>query len=95
MKGRRISWEDALQMLMEPGDYAGPGPTGPVQGHWLICTPSGHSGRLSPTIHHIVEHEDRTITVSPSIRVSLPQGDNRPAIELWHGYLERGVWRQV
>jgi hypothetical protein len=34
------------------------------------------------------EHEDGTITVSPSILVSNPQQG-----ELFHGHLERGVWR--
>lgn len=35
--------------------------------------------------HSIVEHEDGTITVSPSILVT--------GGEEWHGYLERGIWR--
>lgn len=35
--------------------------------------------------HTVTEHEDGTITVSPSI---LMPG-------FWHGYLERGVWREV
>lgn len=33
--------------------------------------------------------EDGTITVSPSILISHWEGRS------WHGYLERGVWREV
>lgn len=33
------------------------------------------------------EHEDGSITLSPSIFVNPPTG--------WHGFLERGVWREV
>lgn len=36
--------------------------------------------------HTVTEHEDGTITVSPSI-FDAPDG--------WHGFLERGVWRSV
>jgi hypothetical protein len=39
----------------------------------------------------VVEHEDGTITVSPSILVSTSR-DGKP-LEVWHGFLERGVWR--
>lgn len=58
---------------------------------WMARTPNGHYGDLSA--HDVVEHEDGTITVSPSILVSTTQ-DGKP-VEVWHGYLERGVWRQV
>lgn len=54
---------------------------------WYVKTPNGHVGDVSR--HEVVEHDDGTITVSPSILVS------SGARELWHGYLERGVWREV
>lgn len=54
---------------------------------WHCVTPNGHAGNLAA--HDVTEHEDGTITVSPSILVSNPQQG-----ELWHGYLERGVWRE-
>jgi hypothetical protein len=44
--------------------------------------------------HDVVEHEDGTITASPSILIHYPWG-NPPREISWHGYLERGVWRQV
>jgi hypothetical protein len=42
------------------------------------------------TNHDVVEHDDGTITVSPSILIHA--GSDDPG---WHGYLERGVWREV
>ena len=48
-----------------------------------------YSGQGSLGNHTIVEHEDGTITVSPSILMTGHHGKQ------WHGYLERGVWRQV
>lgn len=64
-----------------------PGAFGKWYDGWYGCTPNGHMCGLRK--HGAVEHEDGTITVSPSILVSNADG------ELWHGYLERGVWRQV
>jgi len=57
--------------------------------HWECCAPDGSSGRLDPSIHTVVEHEDGTITVHPSIDFS----KLRPGA--FHGWLERGVWRSV
>lgn len=76
------SWTEAD--APQPGDY-GKQP----DGEWYCVTPSGRFGGLSK--HSVVEHEDGTITVSPSILVSEPNIDNTP----YHGYLERGVWREV
>lgn len=51
---------------------------------WYAVTPNGMLAGLAN--HAITEHEDGTITVSPSILVRGHDGE-------WHGYLERGVWR--
>lgn len=59
----------------------------PINGVWYCCTPNGHYGNLAG--HEVTEHEDKTISVSPSILVTDDSG------ELWHGYLERGIWREV
>jgi hypothetical protein len=69
----------------EPGDY-GIDENGVWWAH--IPAPGFSIGNLSA--HEVVEHEDGTITVSPSI---LMYGRNGGAD--WHGYLERGVWRTV
>ena len=57
---------------------------------WFVKTPGGHSGDLSK--HDVTENDDGTITVSPSILVSTRR--NGQDVQLWHGYLERGVWRE-
>lgn len=64
-----------------PGDY-----WLDYRNEWRGVAPNGHRGNLSR--HQVVEHDDATITVSPSIQVLAD-------VELWHGYLEHGVWREV
>lgn len=60
-------------------------------GHWYCVPPNTDLlGNLSN--HTVIEHEDGTITVSPSILIGLRNGEHRKE---WHGYLERGVWREV
>lgn len=76
--------------MMQPGEYRKVDrypPDGATI--WECCTPNGSAGNLSR--HDVVEHEDETITVSPSILVDSPGQPERG----WHGYLERGVWREV
>lgn len=71
---------------MEPGGYRRV--TYPKLGtRWEATTPSGLEGNLSE--HEVSEHEDGTITVSPSILI------NAGARGSWHGFLERGVWRSA
>lgn len=80
--GRRITTDQAEALDFSPGDY------GRMRdGRWLVKSPrgSGHLGDLS--MHTVTEHEDGTITVSPSILVT----DGRAP---WHGYLERAVLRE-
>jgi len=55
---------------------------------WWIVDPAGHVGRVGK--HEVTEHEDGTITVSPSILSTTADHGHD-----WHGYLERGVWREV
>jgi hypothetical protein len=57
---------------------------------WRCRTPNGMGGLLSE--HDVIEHDDGTITVSPSILVNRA---HRTEPKTWHGYLERGVWREV
>lgn len=84
MIGQRIYDSDTWK----PGEYG----KHPLNGHWYCRTPNGELGCLSA--HQITEHEDGTITVSPSILVS-SRDRNGNNVELWHGYLERGVWRSL
>lgn len=80
MIGKRVEW---ASQLFNPGEYSKL-----PDGTWYCCSPNGHAGNLSR--HTVVEHEDGTITVSPSILI---KGGRDGSRELWHGYLERGVWR--
>lgn len=67
-----------------------PGAYGRAGGDWYCTTPNGLFGNISR--HQVVEHEDGTITVNPSILVTSGFNKREPS---WHGYLERGVWRSV
>jgi len=82
MQGHRHDMPDDEYRGLKAGDYGKDS-----DGFWICRTPNGHLGSL--VNHTVVEHEDRTITVSPSILVTNGEG------QLWHGYLERGVWREV
>ena len=68
----------------QPGDYWFD------VGRWWCMTPSNFIGNLS--LHTVTEHDDGTITVSPSILVTEQIGGVE---RMWHGYLERGIWREV
>jgi hypothetical protein len=102
--GRRVQPDENgwLTTPFQPGDYGRASPHRMADGSeispafaeafrvawWQVRCPNGHSGCLSPDVHTVTEHEDGTITVSPSIVISGANGE-----QLWHGYLERGVWR--
>jgi hypothetical protein len=82
MQGKRVdrreTWEHGNGP--KPGDYWKSGEA--VGG---VC-PNGMFCDLSK--HNVVEHEDGTLTVTPSILC----GD---AATNWHGFLERGIWREA
>lgn len=71
----------------QPGDYS------KMPYGWICCTPNGEIGTLRN--HTVVEHEDGTITVSPSILIhghDFLDGEEKKTSPGWHGYLEKGVW---
>jgi hypothetical protein len=82
MNGRRVYNTD----LLCPGDYVKIGDS------WLICVPNGLHGTINNKIWNITEHEDGTITISPSILISIDVPDTEKLS--WHGYLEKGIWRE-
>lgn len=53
-----------------------------------IKDPAGYIGCCGK--HEVVEHDDGTVTVSPSILSTKSEHGHE-----WHGYLEHGVWREV
>lgn len=84
MTGRRVrEFSDPTEFV--PGDY------GYWHDHWVAETPNGHGANLAS--HRVTEHEDGTITVSPSIAVSTSV--NGKPVQVYHGWLERGVWRDA
>jgi hypothetical protein len=95
-----IGGNDVVPWFLKPGEYTvRHGQDGqPVA--WVV-TPNGHGpARLEGW--DLTEHEDGTITVSPSILAHPPTGHDRSRgvrvleySSAWHGYLERGVWREV
>lgn len=88
MQGKRVKDETSVHE-MNPGEYARtPESPGYPNGYWTLRLPNGLHSRINPAVHQIIEHEDGTITISPSILVTGGDGS-----ELWHGYLEHGVWR--
>lgn len=91
MNGRRV-YADELGWLcvqLQPGDYGRATNAlaeGRPSGWWQVCCPDGSEGSLSPENHTVIEHEDGTITVSPSIDISKRKAG------AYHGFLQRGVW---
>ena len=87
MQGKRRDFTEEGFVFLEPGEY-GKGP----DGIWWMRPPQSngfYSGPGNLSKHQITEHEDGTITVFPSILV---YGHHD---KTWHGYLERGIWREV
>lgn len=82
MNGTRVEWNS---QLLNPCEYSKL-----PDGIWFCCSPNGHTGNLCN--HTVIEHEDGTITVSPSILIQVSDSNGNKT-ELWHGFLERGVWR--
>lgn len=87
--GRRVPPSTAITEL-EPGDYRWDGPDGGLI-LWGMA-PSGEVCRIDER-WLVQEHEDGTVSVGPtapgeaySIWINKPDG--------WHGFLERGVWKQ-
>lgn len=87
MTGRRVP-DGTEPHEYEPGDY------GRWQNVWFIRCPGEGDPVLTGNLsnHDVAEHEDGTITVSPSILTTARWAG---VDHTWHGYLERGVWREV
>ena len=79
MQGKRHDLAED-EYALEMGEYGKN-----AEGHWFCCVPATGFGTGGLGLHTIVEHEDGTITVSPSILCTGHHG-----VE-WHGYLERGI----
>lgn len=83
--GKRIYPENGGLLFKNPGEYG----KHPRDGNWYAAVPTPQLMVGSLAAHDVTEHEDGTITVSPSILVRNLDGTS------WHGHLERGVWREA
>ncbi len=82
--GRRIYPDAEGYLALEPGDYGKD-----LTGKWWCMPPRGVNGPAAGGClvnHTVTEHEDGTITVSPSILL--------PGACTYHGFLEHGQWRE-
>jgi hypothetical protein len=89
IKGKR--WDNPNDEMPQPGQYGKSS-----NGKWYGCPPQPLDDNGFPLVanlsqHEVIEHEDGTITVSPSIQIRRLHGKG----EQWHGYLERGIWREA
>lgn len=84
MQGKRMP-DGASPNMLNAGEYcACQFDDGRV---FYACSPDGRLANLAR--HVVTEHDDGTISVSPSILVR-GGGDEGE----WHGFLERGFWRK-
>jgi hypothetical protein len=60
------------------------------KGEWWAWAPCKGASPAKITLHQVTEHDDGTITASPSILMNFGAHG-----VTWHGYLERGIWREV
>jgi hypothetical protein len=61
-------------------------------GEWYIWWPRGDGTLGGLANHKVDEHEDVTISVTPSI-LTKGSDDNGNPVEI-HGYLTKGVWHE-
>lgn len=87
-----MGMSDTLWMIGKRVDGSMPSRLGEyskINGVWWIKVPAPGFSSARIENHEVAEHEDGTITVSPSILMAGTDG------KTWHGYLERGIWRRV
>lgn len=108
MKGRRVQLDTDPETgqptvpweRLEPGDYCGPViEPGRPPAVWMLLPNARDEGvpgwergirHIESPPHGFTEEPDGTLTVEGSILAVGPGGLNG-----WHGFLERGFWRQV
>jgi hypothetical protein len=97
MNGNRLPDHSSIDVLMdaEPGTYL---VTSARKSVWakmpnkaIRRIPVNGGSEGDSQSWDMVEHGDDTITLSPSINLHPTPGVH----DGWHGFLERGVWRQV
>lgn len=71
---------------LNPGDYCFRG-EGDARFLWVVVPNGNGPARLEGW--SVTEHEDGAVTASPSILAHANHEHGE-----WHGYLERGIWRE-
>jgi len=101
MQGVRRDWATTKAWDLNAGEYMYRLKDDGTIGVWVRLPDDANKNRgplplsgWSPVIH-----EDGTLTLSPSILVHSHdtidrETNERVTIPEWHGYLERGVWRE-
>ena len=69
-------------------------PSNLTGGMWMFMAPNG-CGIGSLRAHTVRENDDGTATIAPGDGSSNSVLINGSGARSWHGYLERGVWREV
>ena len=82
--GKRVYLADD-ELPVNQGEYG----RSPIDEKWYARVPAEGFGVGSLAKHDVIEHEDGTITVAPSILMTGHDGKQ------WHGYLTKGIWREV
>lgn len=90
--GRRVpvNSDGLMKDFGQPGDYGRHERTlEQVHGcadqlYWNVMAPDGSQCKLHPQVHRVIEHDDNSITVEPSI-----------VTNTWHGWLHRGLWSEA
>ena len=82
-QGKRADLVDG-RLVLNMGEYGKD-----AEGKWWARPPVQGFGMGRLGNHDITEHEDGTITVSPSILMDWGEG------RTWHGYLRKGIWEEV
>lgn len=89
-KGRRVYPQEDGHLHLSEGDYG----YDPIVGHWVVRPPGHNAGGIPH--HGVIEHEDGTITVTPSIVLEDYESNQRDSLRVaWHGFLEHGIWREA
>lgn len=87
-EGKRIFPNEDGHLILAAGDYGKD-----LRGVWMARCPDPEISMGSLESHDVVEHEDGSISVTPSILIQYPYGDQQ-IVKRWHGFLEKGIWRE-
>lgn len=83
-QGKRRYPDKKGKIVLKNGEYFKTQKTG----NWILKTPSGVCATVKK--EKITEHQDGTITISPTVYLFIDFDG-----KTWRGFLTKGVWREV